>query len=89
VLASAEPLSKDTGMKTKTKPAGNGFPVLRQICNLVPHPVFNELCAQYGFDTRGYSEWSHLVTMLYAHLSRASSLNDVCDGLRMHAAGLA
>ena len=89
MLASAEPLSKDTGMKTTTKPTGNSFPVLRQICNLVPRPVFNALCVQYGFDTRGYSEWSHLVTMLYAHLSRASSLNDVCDGLRMHSAALA
>ena len=89
MLASSEPLSKDTGMKTKTKPARNSLPVLRQICNLIPRPIFDELCVQYGFDTRGYSEWSHLVTMLYAHLSRANSLNDVCDGLRMHAAGLA
>lgn len=76
-------------MKTTTKPAGNSLPVLRQICNLVPQPVFNERCVEYGFDTRSYSEWSHLVTMLYAHLSRANSLNDVCDGLRMHAAVLA
>ena len=47
------------------------------------------LYVQYGFDARGYSEWSRLVAMLYAHLSRASSLKDVCDGLRMHSAARA
>ena len=76
-------------MKTTNKPAGNSFPVLRQICNLIPRSVFDELCGRHGFDTRGYSEWSHFVAMLYAHLSRAASLNEVCDGLRMHAAALA
>lgn len=83
------PLSQDKGVKTNNKPAGNSFPVLRQLCNLIPRPMFDELCGRYGFDTRGYSEWSHFVAMLYAHLSRAASLNEVCDGLRMHAAALA
>ena len=76
-------------MKTNHKPAGNSFPVLRQICNLIPRSMFDELCERYGFDTRGFSEWSHFVAMLYAHLSRASSLHEVCDGLKMHAAALA
>ena len=89
MLVCVEPLSQDKGMNTTNKPAGNSFPVLRQLCNLIPRPMFDELCGRYGFDTRGYSEWSHFVTMLYAHLSRAASLNEVCDGLRMHAAALA
>jgi len=33
---------------------------------------------------RKFSPWSHLVSLVYAHLTHAIGLNDVCDGLRMH-----
>ena len=37
---------------------------------------------------RTYSAWSHVVTMLYAQISHALSLNDVCDALRLRVGSL-
>jgi hypothetical protein len=33
---------------------------------------------------RTFSPWSHLVSLLYAQLTHAIGLNDVCDSLRTH-----
>lgn len=37
---------------------------------------------------RSYSAWSHVVAMLYAQLTHALGLNDVCDALRLHSGPL-
>jgi len=37
---------------------------------------------------RTFSAWSHVVTMLYAQVSRAVGLNDVCDALSFHISDL-
>lgn len=37
---------------------------------------------------RTFSAWSHVVAMLYAQLTHAIGLNDVCDGLRHHSGWL-
>ena len=34
--------------------------------------------------SRSFSPWSHVVSMVYAHLSHAMSLNDVCDAMQTH-----
>lgn len=34
--------------------------------------------------SRGFTPWSHVVSLVYAQLTHAVSLNDVCDGLRMN-----
>ena len=34
--------------------------------------------------SRSFTPWSHVVTLLFAQLSHAPSLNDVCDTLRNH-----
>ena len=82
-------------MKTTTKPSRGQFAVLRQICNLipsclVPKPLGHELGAEWlaretGVDkkARTFSPWSHLLSLLYAQLTHAIGLNDVCDSLRV------
>ena len=37
---------------------------------------------------RTFSPWSHVVSLVYAQLPHALSLNDVCDALRLHAGPL-
>jgi hypothetical protein len=37
---------------------------------------------------RTYSAWSHVVALLYAQLTHALGLNDVCDALRLHSGPL-
>ena len=35
-----------------------------------------------------FRTWSHVVSLIYAQLTHALSLNDVCDALRLHAGPL-
>jgi hypothetical protein len=49
-----------------------------------------KLARRHGVDeqARTFSPWSHVVALLYAQLTHALSLNDVCDGLRLWATPL-
>ena len=57
---------------------------------MIPGFLTPKLARQFGVDkkARTFRPWSHLVTLLYAQLTHALSLNDVCDGLWQHAAKL-
>ena len=68
------------------KPASSKIAVLAQLCKLIPATMVTRLAAQHGVDkkARSFSPFSHLVAMLLAQLSRASSLNDVCDNAHLH-----
>lgn len=49
-----------------------------------------KLAKKHGVDkqARTFTPWSHIVTLLYIHLTHSISLNDVCDALRHHAGKL-
>ena len=60
--------------------------VLRQICQLIPTHLVAKLARETGADekARTFTPWSHVVAMIYAQISHALSLNDVCDALKLH-----
>jgi len=64
--------------------------LLRQICNLIPEFLVPTLARETGVrrKARTFSPWSHVVTLLFAQLSHAIGLNDVCDALRLHSGPL-
>jgi Transposase DDE domain/Domain of unknown function (DUF4372) len=70
----------------KKIPAKSKLPVLAQVCKLIPGHLVPKLAREYGLDTqaRTFTVWSHVVSLLFAQLSRAIGLNDVCDSLRHH-----
>jgi hypothetical protein len=72
------------------QPNRRHFTVLRQICQLIPPHLVSKLARETGVDLkeRTFSTWSHVVAMLYAQISHAWSLNDVCDALRLHMTSL-
>jgi len=76
------------GVKTKTNPlpSRSQYSVLRQICNLIPAYLVPKLANETGVDkkARTFSPWSHLVSLIYAQLTHAIGLNDICDALRLH-----
>jgi hypothetical protein len=76
-------------MKKSASPIRSKHTVLRQMCQLIPAHLTSTLARAHGIKTRVFSPWSHVVTMLYAHLTHAIGLNDVCDGLRNHRSLLA
>jgi hypothetical protein len=65
--------------------------VLRQVCDLIPSHLVGKLARKHGVDkkSRSFSPWSHVVSMIFAQISAAISLNDVCDNLRHHGGLLA
>ena len=77
-------------MKRNTKPTASKLTVLRQLCNLIPPHLVPKLARETGVDcmARSFSAWSHVVSMLFAQLTHAIGLNDVCDALRLHSGPL-
>ena len=74
-------------MKKKNKPAKRSdYTVLNQICNLIPPLMVPNLAREHGVDkkSRTFSPWSHVVSLMFAHLSHAFGLNDVCDAMGEH-----
>jgi hypothetical protein len=75
-------------MKKSHKPAKkSAYTLLHQICNLIPPLLVPNLARQHGVDrkSRTFSPWSHVVSLMFAHLSHAFGLNDVCDAMGEHA----
>lgn len=68
-------------------PAGHRYTVLKQLCNLIPPGMVNDVAEEFGVDdkSRTFTPWSHTVALMEAQLTHAIGLNDVCDGLRMNA----
>lgn len=71
-------------------PARANVIVLKQILNLIPRGMINRLALETGVEAkaRTFSVFSHLSAMLFAQLSHAMGLNDVCDWLRLKSAAL-
>jgi hypothetical protein len=72
------------------KPTPGKFSLLRQLCNLIPPHLVPKLARDTGVaeKSRTFTPWSHVVSLLYAQFTHALGLNDVCDGLRLHAGPL-
>jgi hypothetical protein len=70
----------------KNKPAKSKLPVLTQACKLIPPHLVAKLSRKHGIDkqARTFTAWSHVVSLLFAQLTHAIGLNDVCDTLRIH-----
>ena len=68
------------------KPAKHKFTLLKQVVEIIPSYLVPKLANKHGVDkkSRTFSPWSHVVSMIFSHLSHALSLNDVCDTLRHH-----
>jgi len=66
------------------------YTIFKQVCNLIPPHLVNELAKEYGVDeqSRTFTPWSHVTALIYAQLTHAIGLNDVCDALRMNRGAL-
>ncbi len=72
------------------KPTKHKFTILKQVMDNIPSYIVSKLARRHGVDkrSRSYSPWSHVVSMVFAQLSHALSLNDICDTLKNHTSGL-
>ena len=79
-------MNKKKQRKSRQSQPKSKLSVLRQVCDLIPSHLVGKLARKHGVDkkARSFSPWSHVVSMIFAQLSAAISLNDVCDNLRNH-----
>jgi hypothetical protein len=73
------------------KPTQHKFTILKQVVENIPAYLVSKLAHKYGIDkqSRTFSPWSHVVTMVYAQLAHSFGLNDVVDSLSHHSGALA
>lgn len=79
-------------MKTKTTPpARSNIVVLKQLLKHIPRSLISEVSRETGVEAkaREFCVFSHLCSMLFAQLTHAMGLNDVCDWLRLKQTALA
>jgi len=71
-------------------PTPHHYSVLRQICNYIPTFLVATLARATKVDekARTFSPWSHIVALVFAQLTHAIGLNDVCDALGLHSGPL-
>ncbi|MEN5435179.1 IS4 family transposase [Sphingobacterium faecium] len=58
--------------------------VFSQILSLIDRDIFKKLVSSYNSDKhqKGLTSWTHLVSMLFCHLSSSDSVRDMSNGLR-------
>jgi hypothetical protein len=73
------------------RPTKHKFTILKQVMDIISPYVVSKLARKHGIDkqSRTFSPWSHVVSMVFAHLSHALSLNDISDTMNHHAGALA
>ena len=61
-----------------------------QILNLIDRNLFTKTVEKYKTDkhNKGINSWTHLVTMLFCHFSKAQSLRKITNGLMSIAGNL-
>ncbi|WP_258102305.1 IS4 family transposase [Marinoscillum pacificum] len=55
-----------------------------QIIHKIDRPLFNNLVAKKQTDksSKGFNSWTHLVSMLFCHFAKSTSVRDISNGLR-------
>jgi hypothetical protein len=66
------------------RPTKTAYTTLRQIVQWIPEGLTDRLAREAGADIRKFTAFSHVLALLYGHLSDASSLNEICDAFRLH-----
>ena len=58
-------------------PTRHTMSVLAQITSWIPDRITETLAKKHRIQTRSFSATSHVISMVYAHLAHALSLNDI------------
>jgi hypothetical protein len=61
-----------------------GQPIFKQVINILPKQLFQELVYNLGTDRyyKTFYSWDQLICMLFGIFSRCDSMGEVCDGMR-------
>jgi hypothetical protein len=58
--------------------------LLAQIIKQLDRSIFNDLVQKHSSDkfNKGFDSWTHLMSMLFCHFTKSSSVRDISNGLR-------
>jgi len=71
-------------MKNDAKTTRSLYTVFKQLVQYIPAGIIPKLSKKYGIQTRKFSVLSQIVAILYGHIARAWSLNEICDAAALH-----
>ncbi len=57
---------------------------MRQLVQFIPSGLVDRLAKEAGADIRSFKAFSHVLALMYGQISKAASLNEICDALRLH-----
>ena len=68
----------------KSRPPMSNITLFSQIIKKIDRPIFNNLVAKHQSDKacKGFDSWTHLVSMLFCHFAKSTSVRDISNGLR-------
>ena len=66
------------------RPTKTAYTVLRQIVQWIPTGLTDRLAKEAKADIRKFSCTSHVMALLYGQITKAGSLNEICDAARLH-----
>ena len=66
------------------QPSRIRFSVFRGLIDPIPPHLVGKLARKHKLSARCFTVWSQVVAMVFAQVSRARSLNEVCDALRLY-----
>ena len=55
------------------------YTVFKQVVQYIPAGIIPKLSKKYRIQTRKFSVLSQIMAILYGHIARAWSLNEICD----------
>ena len=72
-------------MKTKSQPTRRVvYSTLTQLVHYIPRWSIQKLANKYNVDARSFSETSHVIMLMLAHLMHAYCLTEVCDNASIY-----
>jgi Transposase DDE domain/Domain of unknown function (DUF4372) len=68
----------------KTTPLMANITLFSQIISKLERSIFNKLVKERktDFGCKGFNSWTHLVSMLFCHFAKSTSVRDISNGLR-------
>jgi hypothetical protein len=75
---------KSRQRRATPRPTKTSYTALRQLVQWIPPGLVDRLAKEAGADIRSFSAFSHVLALLYGQITKAASLNEICDALRLH-----
>ena len=75
---------KSRHSRATPRPTKRAYTVLRQLVQWIPPGLADSLAKEAKADIRSFSAFSHVLALLHGQITKAGSLNEICDAAKLH-----